>query len=69
MEQEGAKRPDRIIRKLGFHLERARWCTDVQPILHARVPLVSFKHAPTGLECDLVVNNTLAIHNTQLLRT
>lgn len=69
LEQEDAKRPEKIIRKLAFHLGRQHWCTDLQPILHARVPLVSFKHSPTGLECDLVINNTLAIYNTQLLRT
>ena len=58
-----------IIHKLAYWLRQARWCEDVNAIAHARVPLVSFKHADTGFECDIVVNNELAIYNTQLLKT
>ena len=36
--------------------------------LTARVPIVMFHDEETGLECDICVNNTLALRNTALLR-
>jgi len=35
----------------------------------ARIPIVTFDDPQTGLECDICLNNLLAVHNTQLLRT
>ena len=32
-------------------------------------PIVTFDDPLTGLECDICLNNLLAVHNTQLLRT
>ena len=38
-------------------------------ILDARVPILKLQHRATGIECDMCVDNTLAIRNTLLLRT
>jgi len=35
----------------------------------ARVPIVKFKHDPSGISCDLGVNNRLAVVNSRLLAT
>eukprot|EP00505_MAST-04D_sp_SCG-Rhode-Island_P003713 Stramenopile-MAST_4_protein_3713 len=41
---------------------------DIQVIAHARVPIVKFTEVNTGVECDICVDNELAVHNTGLLR-
>lgn len=44
-----------------------------QVLCHARVPIVKFAimnlHHPSELQCDICVDNTLALENTELLRT
>lgn len=35
----------------------------------ARIPILQFRHGPLELECDICVDNRLAIRNTLLLRT
>ena len=42
---------------------------DIQPIAHARVPIVKFKELETGVEVDVCINNMLATRNTLLLQT
>ncbi len=37
-------------------------------IAYARVPLIKFTH-PAGFDCDLCLDNSLAVYNTRLLRT
>lgn len=32
-------------------------CVNVIPVLTAKCPLIKFKHQPSGLSCDLSVNN------------
>lgn len=32
-------------------------CTNIVPVLTAKCPLVKFTHQPSGLSCDLSVNN------------
>jgi len=56
------------IRKLDYWLRRGPF-TDVELVLRARVPLVTCVHEPTGIECDIVVNNDLAVANSELLRS
>ena len=34
----------------------------------ARIPIIQFVDGKTGIECDVCVNNTLALRNTRLLR-
>eukprot|EP01134_Creolimax_fragrantissima_P001880 CFRG1880T1 len=41
---------------------------DILAIPKARVPIIKFIHAKTGYECDICINNTLAVQNTALLR-
>uniref|UniRef100_A0A8C8EKA2 CCHC-type domain-containing protein n=1 Tax=Oncorhynchus tshawytscha TaxID=74940 RepID=A0A8C8EKA2_ONCTS len=40
---------------------------NILPITTAKVPIVKFYHARTGLEGDISLYNTLALHNTRLL--
>ncbi|EQC26676.1 hypothetical protein SDRG_15514 [Saprolegnia diclina VS20] len=37
--------------------------------LTARIPIVMFKDATSGIDCDICVENALALRNTRLLRT
>jgi len=58
----------RMIESLGEELKR-RGMLEVLPLPSARVPIVKFVDARSGLHCDICVNNELALHNTRLLRT
>ncbi|XP_063985370.1 poly(A) RNA polymerase, mitochondrial-like [Diachasmimorpha longicaudata] len=40
---------------------------NVRRILHARVPIIKYDHALTGLECDLSMTNMSAIYMSELL--
>ncbi|KAL7076248.1 hypothetical protein ACQ4LE_004442 [Meloidogyne hapla] len=40
----------------------------ITAVLDARTPIVKFEHLPTGFHGDLSVDNTLAIHNSELLK-
>lgn len=40
----------------------------VEQITGARVPIVKFFHAPSGLNCDLSFKSGLSTHNTKLVR-
>ncbi|KAK6305906.1 hypothetical protein J4Q44_G00228310, partial [Coregonus suidteri] len=41
--------------------------SNILPITTAKVPIVKFYHVRTGLEADISLYNTLALHNTRLL--
>ncbi|KAL9968156.1 hypothetical protein ACROYT_G026494 [Oculina patagonica] len=43
-------------------------CTNIIPVLTAKCPLIKFTHQPSGLSCDLSVNNRLGVANSDLLR-
>jgi len=62
------KVPDRIFSRIGKTL-RTHGYVDVVVISHAKVPIVKCRDAKTGIPLDISVNNTLALHNTQLLKT
>ena len=47
---------------------RGQGMEDVNTIPKARVPVVNFSDPRSGLKVDISVNNTLAIHNTNLLK-
>ena len=42
--------------------------TNMLAIDQARIPIVKLEDTVTGIEVDICINNTLAVHNTQLLR-
>lgn len=60
--------PHKIFNKIGKVLRRHDF-VDVVIIPHAKVPIVKCRDANTGIPLDISVNNTLALHNTQLLKT
>ncbi|KAK7092447.1 uncharacterized protein [Littorina saxatilis] len=49
-------------------MHHAGQCTEVVFVPSVRCPIVRFVHAPTGIKCDLSINNRLALRNTQLLK-
>ncbi|XP_068616839.1 terminal uridylyltransferase 7 [Brachionichthys hirsutus] len=56
-----------IIESLARLLKRHQGVRNVLPITTAKVPIVKFYHVQTGLEGDISLYNTLALHNTHLL--
>ncbi len=60
--------PNRIFNKIGRVLRQHDF-VDIVVIPHAKVPIVKCRDARTGIPLDISVNNTLALHNTQLLKT
>ncbi|KAG0336059.1 hypothetical protein BG000_006983 [Podila horticola] len=42
--------------------------TKIQPILHARVPIVKFMDPFSKINCDVNCNHVLGVHNSELIR-
>ncbi|NWS67359.1 TUT7 uridylyltransferase, partial [Crotophaga sulcirostris] len=57
----------RIIEDLAKVLKKQSGLRNVLPITTAKVPIVKFCHVRSGLEVDISLYNTLALHNTRLL--
>lgn len=57
----------RIIESLARQLRKHSGLKNILPITTAKVPIVKFYHVQTGLEGDISLYNTLALHNTHLL--
>ncbi|NWI90376.1 TUT7 uridylyltransferase, partial [Pitta sordida] len=57
----------RIIEDLAKVLKKQPGLRNVLPITTAKVPIVKFFHVRSGLEVDISLYNTLALHNTRLL--
>ncbi|XP_072290269.1 terminal uridylyltransferase 7 isoform X2 [Eucyclogobius newberryi] len=56
-----------IIEILARLLKKHSGLKNILPITTAKVPIVKFYHLQTGLEGDISLYNTLALHNTHLL--
>ncbi|KAK9973985.1 hypothetical protein ABG768_022098 [Culter alburnus] len=56
-----------VIESLVKALRKHHGLRNILPITTAKVPIVKFYHTKTGLEGDISLYNTLALHNTQLL--
>ncbi|XP_029367292.1 terminal uridylyltransferase 7 isoform X2 [Echeneis naucrates] len=56
-----------IIESLARQLKKHPGLKNILPITTAKVPIVKFYHIRTGLEGDISLYNTLALHNTRLL--
>ncbi|XP_055019106.1 terminal uridylyltransferase 7 isoform X2 [Boleophthalmus pectinirostris] len=56
-----------IIESLAKLLKKHSGLKNILPITTAKVPIVKFYHVQTGLEGDISLYNTLALHNTHLL--
>ncbi|XP_061873952.1 terminal uridylyltransferase 7 isoform X2 [Colius striatus] len=57
----------KIIEDLAKVLKKQTGLRNVLPITTAKVPIVKFFHIRSGLEVDISLYNTLALHNTRLL--
>ncbi|XP_074057034.1 terminal uridylyltransferase 7 [Macrotis lagotis] len=57
----------RMIEELSRVLKKHSGLRNVLPITTAKVPIVKFFHVRSGLEVDISLYNTLALHNTKLL--
>lgn len=58
-----------MIKALAYRLRKYQELDKVFPITGAKVPIVQFVHAPSGLEVNICLYNTLVEHNTRLLKT
>ncbi|TKS78379.1 Terminal uridylyltransferase 4 [Collichthys lucidus] len=56
-----------IIESLARLMKKHPGLKNILPITTAKVPIVKFYHIRTGLEGDISLYNTLALHNTHLL--
>ncbi|KAH6940769.1 hypothetical protein HPB50_006479 [Hyalomma asiaticum] len=54
---------------LARHLRKHGSLQEIKAIPWAKVPIVKFTHKGTGLEGDISLYNTMALHNTRLLKT
>jgi len=62
-QDEKAKYVERVAELLeGMGME------DIKPLTHARVPICKFRDPVTRINCDVCINNILAVVNTRLLR-
>ncbi|XP_071438819.1 terminal uridylyltransferase 4-like [Hetaerina americana] len=59
----------KLIPELVYRLRKMPEIRNIVPIPSAKVPIIKFKHIQTHLEGDISLYNTLAQHNTQLLKT
>nr|XP_023400477.1 LOW QUALITY PROTEIN: terminal uridylyltransferase 7 [Loxodonta africana] len=57
----------RTIEELARFLRKHSGLRNILPITTAKVPIVKFIHSRSGLEVDISLYNTLALHNTRLL--
>ncbi|XP_069084349.1 terminal uridylyltransferase 7 isoform X2 [Pleurodeles waltl] len=57
----------KIIEDLAKVLRKHSGLRNILPITTAKVPIVKFFHVRSGLEGDISLYNTLALHNTRLL--
>ena len=57
-----------VIKKIG-NLLRRQGMEKVHVLSRATVPIVKFNDPRSGIEVDISINNSLALHNTKLLRT
>lgn len=58
----------RLIGQLSKKLHKHPDLDEIIAITTAKVPIVKFFHVPSGLEADISLYNTLAQHNTRLLK-
>jgi DNA polymerase sigma len=65
--QEEREEMGEIVESLGELFEEHSELEDVKPLPKARVPIVKFRDPVAGKECDICVNNHLALRNTELL--
>ena len=66
LEFKGEK-PKKVLTKIARML-REDGMEDVTLIAHAKVPIVKFVDSRTKIPIDISINNSLAIHNTKLLK-
>ena len=58
----------KVVKKIGSML-RGQGMEEVQVQTRAKVPIVKFTDPRSGVPVDISINNSLAIHNTNLLKT
>uniref|UniRef100_A0A7S3PME3 C3H1-type domain-containing protein n=1 Tax=Aplanochytrium stocchinoi TaxID=215587 RepID=A0A7S3PME3_9STRA len=57
-----------IVRKIADLLENSKNFKVLELVDSAKVPIVKAEHIPTGTPCDISAGNSLAVHNTNLMR-
>ncbi|UJR24938.1 hypothetical protein I4U23_006302 [Adineta vaga] len=59
----------RIMQKLLRAMKASNTFENIQPVLHAKVPIIRSRHRQLRIEIDISLHNMLAIENTRLLKT
>jgi DNA polymerase sigma len=64
-----ATRPDKLVEALsrGLAMKKVATPRDIQALSRARIPIVKFTDRMYGIQCDVCINNRLALRNTELL--
>ena len=57
-----------IIMTLSRHWQNNKMISDIRPITAAKVPIVKFYNRRLGVECDISIDNKMAVYNSNLLR-
>ncbi|KAG0560845.1 hypothetical protein M758_9G018100 [Ceratodon purpureus] len=65
VDDEHSSKAELVMRMAG--ILRSDDMQNVQALTHARVPIVKFTDPDTGINCDICVNNMLAVVNSKLL--
>lgn len=58
----------RILKRLLQSMRSSQLFDNVQPVLHAKVPIIRSRHRKSNIDIDISLHNTLAIENTRLLK-
>ncbi|TKR78258.1 hypothetical protein L596_019095 [Steinernema carpocapsae] len=56
-----------LITQISKNLDSSEYA-DVQVVAHAKVPIIKFRHVPTGIDGDISIYNCLGIQNSDLLK-
>ncbi|CAF1021216.1 unnamed protein product [Adineta ricciae] len=59
----------RIMQKILRAMRLSNAYENIQPVLHAKVPIIRSRHRQLRIEIDISLHNMLAIENTRLLKT
>ncbi|CAF1174331.1 unnamed protein product [Adineta steineri] len=59
----------RIMQRILRAMKSSNTFENVQPVLHAKVPIIRSRHRQLHIEIDISLHNMLAIENTRLLKT
>lgn len=58
--------PKKILKRISGMM-RGQGMENVKPLMRAKIPIVKFTDPRSGIDVDISINNSLALHNTRLM--